>query len=93
MVSKDGIKDRLLSSRNSYTPPLPGVPLLELAGMNRVMIENHTGVTEYSNTQICVSVCNGWYRVSGRELSLSYMSRCQLVISGKIDSVTVERIK
>ena len=33
---------------------LPGVPIVELAGDRRVLIENHRGVTEYGMERICV---------------------------------------
>lgn len=72
-------------------PPFPGVPLLELAETHRVMIENHGGVSAYSDSRICVRVRTGQYTVNGSNLTLTYMSRCQLVITGKIDSIFIER--
>ena len=72
-------------------PPLPGVPLLELADTHRVMIENHGGVSAYSDTRICVGVPSGQYTIHGCNLTLTYMSRCQLVITGKIDTILIER--
>ena len=91
MVSKDKWKEKLYNGGSAYVPPIPTIPLLELAGNHRVMIENHCGVHAYSDTQICVRIPKGWYTVTGQNLSLAYMSRCQLVIAGSIFSVQVER--
>jgi len=71
--------------------PVPGQPLVELAGERRVLIENHRGVTHYSGDMICVKVRYGHVRVCGDGLSLSRMTNRQLVISGRIDSVTLLR--
>lgn len=71
--------------------PIPGVPVVELAGERRVLIERHEGVTEYSREQICVKVCYGHICVCGRGLELSRMTKEQLVISGRIDCIKVLR--
>ncbi len=70
---------------------LPLIPLVEIAGDSRVLIEGHRGVTEYSQGKICVKVKFGWVSVSGCGLELSRMSREQLVISGRIDCVQLTR--
>ena len=49
---------------------LPGVPLIEITGAGRVLIENHGGVTEYETDR---------------------MSKCQLVISGNLTGLDLER--
>lgn len=74
-----------------HAQPLPGVPLVELAGDRRVLIENHFGVREYSRERIGVKVKFGLVVVSGQGLELSRMTRQQLVIRGMVDSVSLER--
>lgn len=71
--------------------PLPGVPVVEVAGECRVLIERHAGVTEYSRERICVKVCYGLVCVCGCGLELTRMTRQQLVISGRIDGVQLLR--
>lgn len=71
--------------------PLPGVPVVEVAGENRVLIERHAGVTEYSRERICVKVRYGLVCVCGCGLELTRMTREQLVISGRIDCVRLQR--
>lgn len=91
MKRKSKTKDGLLGSGSAYVPPLPGVPVLELTDDSRLLIENHKGVIAYGDKQICVKLKYGSVSISGRNLSLSYMSRCQLTITGHIDAIMLER--
>lgn len=70
---------------------LPGVPVVEIAGENRVLIEGHSGVIEYSRERICVKVRYGTVCVCGCGLELTCMTGSQLVISGRIDCVQLQR--
>lgn len=70
---------------------LPGQVLVEIAGDSRVLIEQHRGVREYSREKIGVKVRYGLVQVCGSGLELRCMTREQLVISGRIDSVTLKR--
>lgn len=71
--------------------PLPGRPIVEIAGDNRVLIENHFGVKEYGTQHITVKVKYGCICVSGCGLELQRMTKEQLVIRGRIDCVTLQR--
>lgn len=71
--------------------PIPGSPLVELSGDNRVLIENHRGVMEYSPNRIGIRVRYGQVRICGYALELSHMTRDRLVISGRIDSIILCR--
>ena len=71
--------------------PLPGVPVVELAGDRRVLIERHGGVTEYSGERICVKVRYGLVCICGCGLELACMTREQLVVTGRIDAVQLQR--
>ena len=68
-----------------------GVPIVELAGDHRVLIENHRGVVEYGSEKICVKVKYGFLFVCGLEMELAKMTKDQLVILGKIESVMIQR--
>ena len=70
---------------------LPGLPLVEVYGHKRVLIEQHRGVTEYGRNCVCVKVKFGYIYVEGSGLELSSMNRHTLVISGCIDGVKLER--
>lgn len=71
--------------------PVPGIPLVEIAGDNRVLIENHRGVTEYSSNRIGIRVRYGVVLVCGQYMELSQMTKERLVISGRIDGISLCR--
>ena len=83
--------ERLADGADLSAEPLPGQPIVEIAGDRRVLIENHFGVKEYSREHIGVMVKYGVVRVSGCGLELIRMTKEQLVISGRIDCVTLAR--
>lgn len=83
--------DRLTEEADLTGEPLPGQPIVEIAGDNRVLIENHFGVKEYGTQRITVKVKYGCVCVSGCGLELQRMTKEQLVIKGRIDCVTVQR--
>lgn len=91
MKRQGNVLRRLTNNVNALGQPLPGVPLVEIAGHSRVLIENHQGVTEYGHERICVRVKYGKLYISGAKLELALMSQQQLVITGSIDSVSIER--
>ena len=70
---------------------LPGQSLVELAGDSRVLIENHHGVVDYSPCRIGAAVRFGRVLVCGHCLELVHMTREQLVITGKVESITLIR--
>ncbi len=67
------------------------LPLVEIAGEGRVLIEHHQGVTEYNTEKICVRVSYGSICVCGEKLTFARICRGQLVIRGRIESVTLLR--
>ena len=83
--------ERLADGADLSAEPLPGQPIVEIAGDRRVLIENHFGVKEYSRERIGVKVKYGVVTVCGCGLELIRMTKEQLVISGRIDGVTLAR--
>lgn len=71
--------------------PSPTLPLVEIAGYTRVLIENHRGVTEYGCSCIRVKVKFGSICVEGSGLVLSQMTKGQLVISGNVEGVRLTK--
>lgn len=67
------------------------LPLVELTGYDRVLIENHLGVLAYSLQEIRIKVSYGTLSVVGCELQILQLSREQLVIKGKIDTIELFR--
>ena len=83
--------EKISGVKHFYAEPLPGIPIMEIADDRRLVVENHMGVLEYSNKRICVSIRNGFYKITGDKLSISYMSRFRLVIVGRIELISIER--
>lgn len=71
--------------------PMPGIPLVEISGENRVLIENHKGVCQYGADKICVKVKYGQIAIQGCGLEMARMTREQLIIRGRIDCVSIIR--
>lgn len=82
---------RMTDRADLYGESLPGVPVVELAGDRRVLIERHKGVTAYSDEQICVRLSYGYLSICGCNLELTRMTREQLIISGRIDGIQIQR--
>lgn len=91
MKNKKGILRKLSEEASSYAQFLPGIPIVEIAGDKRVLIENHSGITEYSPQRIAVKVSFGCICICGNNMDLSCMSGQQLVIGGRIDTVSIIR--
>lgn len=72
---------------------LPGIPLVEISGDRRVLIEHHRGVIAYGCCEICVRVKYGTVSVTGTGLNLVRMTKDQLVICGCIESVRLLRTR
>lgn len=89
MGEKVNWMEKLTRQMEKSEEPLPGVPLVEISGQGRVLIENHRGVCGYGGDLICVRVNYGLIAVRGCDLELARMTRQQLVITGKIHSVSL----
>ena len=72
---------------NLQTEFLPGLPLAEILGNNRVIIENHCGIKEYSNANIRVGIKNGVYMISGSNLKIARITNTSLVVTGTIEAI------
>lgn len=70
---------------------LPAQTVVEVLGDQRVLIEHHHGITEYSRQRIQARVKYGILCICGSGLELCKMTGNQLVILGRIDSLTLFR--
>lgn len=86
-MQRKRLLERVTAAADLASESMPGLPVLELAGENRVLIENHQGVTGYSDVMICVKVQYGCLEINGNRLSLAYMSKEKLIIMGKINEI------
>lgn len=70
--------------------PLPGISLIELCGQNRILIENHRGITAYGEQKVQVKVSYGEIVVCGHNLKLRNMCKEKLVITGTISCINLQ---
>lgn len=91
MKQRRGWIERLADSTDLQGEALPGQPLVELLADRRVLIEHHGGVTEYGREKIQVKVRYGYVCVCGGCLELARMTAEQLVITGRIDTISLIR--
>jgi sporulation protein YqfC len=90
-MKKERIGQRIALVADLPDATVPALPLIEIAGESRVLIENHFGVTQYSRETICVKVKFGQVCVDGFALELARMTKGQLVVTGRIDRVCLLR--
>ena len=88
-MNRKEIARRLIFAADLPDMAVPGMPLIEIYGQERVLIENHQGVTQYGEDRIRIRVKYGDICVSGCDLELARMSKCQLVITGSIRNVSL----
>ena len=84
MNRKKSILEQVLHGSELYVQPMPSVPLVEIVGNQRILIENHTCIDSYSSQEICIRVKYGYITINGDHLFLNYMSPEKLVITGSI---------
>ena len=76
---------------NKNIESFPGLPIVEVAGDSRVLIENHLCIREYSSQQIIVKMKYGNLFIKGNELYIAQMNTQQLVVCGCIESLFLQR--
>lgn len=91
MTKKGHWVQRIADGADLYGEPLPGIPIVEIAGDRRVLIERHRGVIEYGEQRIRVRVSYGIICITGSCLELTQMTKQQLIVSGQIDCVQLQR--
>lgn len=63
------------------------VARISLVGDMELLVENHRGVVEYRSERIALVVPNGQIAIAGEGLSISSISRDQVLILGRIRSI------
>lgn len=82
---------RLAEEFDLSLEPLPSIPLVELSGDRRVLIENHKGIIQYGRDKICIKLKFGHVAICGGDMEIAQMTSSQLVICGRIDSISLFR--
>ena len=85
------IMELLADRAELESEPMPAQPIIEIAGEQRILVENHRGVSAYSTEKVLINVEFGTICVCGCGLRLFRMTKEQLVIRGRIDTVSLQR--
>ena len=91
MKKRKNLVEHLALATQLHDEAVPGLPLIEIVGDKRVLIEEHCGVTEYGLRQITVNVKFGRVLILGNDLQLALMTKEKLVICGQIEAVQLIR--
>lgn len=65
-------------------------PYVEIRGKKRVSIENHRGISEYTDDAIIINVKHGKIAVQGERLTIAGMNRRRIEVHGMIQAVIME---
>lgn len=90
-MKREKIFEKLVLSVDLSEEPIPGLPLIEILGNRRVLIENHLGICGYTECELRIKTKLGEICVFGNHLELSKMTKEQLIIGGEIESVKLCR--
>lgn len=66
------------------------VPKITIIGFDEILIENYKGILEYEEFYIRINTHIGIINISGFNLNLEQMSKDDILVTGKIDSITLE---
>lgn len=90
MENKESILTRLASAADLQGEPIPGMPLVELLGCQRVLVENHCGIIQYCPNEIIIKVSYGVLIIHGCSLRMALMTKQRLIIKGKVQQILLE---
>ena len=80
-----------IKSLGLITEPNSGESLVEISGDQRVLVENHKGVVSYSGENVRIRTTYGLLSIAGLKLEVVFMTEQQLVITGVICGISIER--
>lgn len=65
----------------------PQLARIEIIGNKRVLVENHRGILEYSDTCMRINCGKMIIQIEGQDLTLKALSLSELAVSGRITGV------
>ena len=66
-------------------------PKITITGFNEMIIENFKGILEYEDYYIRINTALGIININGYELKLENMTNDDIKVTGKIESIDIER--
>lgn len=88
MKKKSRFKEILEIPKEVYS----NIPNFIITGFEEMIVENYKGILEYEENLVRVSTCIGIININGVNLKLEKMTEDNIKITGKIESLDIERI-
>ena len=67
------------------------IPKLTITGFNEMVLENYKGILEYEEFFASISTHIGIVNINGYNINLEKMTNDDIKITGKIESIDIER--
>ena len=67
------------------------IPNITITGFNEIILENYKGILEYEEFFASISTYIGVVNINGYNINLEKMTNDDIKITGKIESVELER--
>ncbi len=67
------------------------IPKITITGFNEIILENYKGILEYEEFFASISTYIGVVNINGYNINLEKMTNDDIKITGKIESVELER--
>ena len=68
-------------------------PKITITGFNEIILENYKGILEYEEFFASISTYIGVVNINGYNINLEKMTNDDIKITGKIESIELERIQ
>lgn len=88
MKKKNRFNDILEIPKEVYS----NIPNFIITGFEEILIENYKGILEYEDYYIRINTFIGIVNIHGIHLKLEKMTEDNIKITGKIESIDIERI-
>lgn len=83
------VRSRIPEFLNIPDQTLPGVPIIEIYGDRRVLIEGRCAVLQYTGNCIRLRNSCGAVCVSGCGLTMAELTKNQTIITGKVENISI----
>lgn len=68
------------------------IPKFTITGFEEIIVENYKGILEYEDFFVRINTYIGIVNINGYNLNLQTMTNDDIKISGKIESIDIERL-
>ena len=90
-MGKYALTRMIAENADLHTEPIPGESIVEIYGTNRVLVENHRGISQCTRDEITVRMKKGDIMIFGSCLKIALMSRERVVVCGNISGVLLKK--